>query len=102
MKLQVSIANSSRGVTEYGICPYRKSHRYSSATIKELRKLKKLMPRIERMARAQIGKSFKSVIFLDGYGLLLNVKVGTSKGPKKFEFRSLLGWIELYDAVPKT
>jgi hypothetical protein len=61
--------------------------------------LKTLMPQIEKKCRKILGEHFLRLAdeTETGGDLGLCVIKGTSTGQKRFDFRALSGWIELYD-----
>ena len=68
---------------------------------KSIDRLVTLTPCIEAMSRAVLSEDFiKST--MEGPHFQLCFTLGISKGPKRFDFRSLLGWIELCDVEPKS
>ncbi len=94
MRLKVSIAGNGstvRGVTSYDIMPA-----HDKPNPEDERRLGTLCRRIKAMAEEVLGSSLIELRKWDGW-LELRVKQGTSKGKKRFEFRNLIGWIELCD-----
>lgn len=70
-----------------------------SISHEEKEKLSELHPRIEKMCRKILGHNFQRLDDSTNHtgSLDLCVSKGTSKGPLRFSFRSLCGWIELCD-----
>lgn len=96
MKLQiVSNAGAARGYAGYYIEPAKKR-----PTAADAKRLKKLMPRIKKMLERVVGKV---TLNFDSAGggrrkIWFALPAGTSKSEKKFELRSVFGWIELFDS----
>ncbi len=89
-----------RGVTTYSITPVSPTSRQPKngwIASKEREHLKKLAPKIERVARKELGTYFLQLENVNNLFLLLNVRSGT-RTAKHFTLRSLLGWIELCGA----
>lgn len=91
MRIDVGFDSVSEGRVFYSLTPASKKR-------KDYARLVELMPRIQSMARRQLGKDF---ILLVNHGneVALVTKVGTSRGNRKFALRELLGWITLCDAA---
>lgn len=73
----------------------------SAMTEADRKHLSSLMPGIEEMSRRILGGWFKSInVDTARSGIIeLCARQGTSTGEKRFNFRSLAGWIELHDHV---
>jgi hypothetical protein len=105
MELRVTIGTSHGGITNYAIAPAR-MRRYAGYShqvyaSRDLGRLYELAPRIESMAKGQLGKAFVQMLDRGSY-FELRVKQGTSKNDKtKFKLRNLFGWICLFDAEEK-
>lgn len=56
---------------------------------------KLLGEKIKKMAQAVLGKDFRHIIDMETH-IDMCVRLGTSRGPKRFDFRALCGWIELF------
>jgi|SRR3989344_2883799 len=98
MKIRVSAESAVRGVMIYSIRPdpprsVRKKNGYPGQ--KAVQRLMALQSHIKRVSRALLEGDFVRLESWD-LGIFLHVKVGTSTR-KRFELRSLLGWIELCD-----
>jgi hypothetical protein len=67
----------------------------------QVRRLFDLMPKIRRMAKRELLSSFVSLRRAPNNGswIELTTTHGTRRGQRKFELRTLLGWIELFDTV---
>ncbi|OGC81027.1 hypothetical protein A2943_03360 [Candidatus Adlerbacteria bacterium RIFCSPLOWO2_01_FULL_51_16] len=95
MKTDIFVDGSRRGMSSYVIRPIppkgKTLPRRSACA-----RLMALRPRIHRMARRQLGKSFVSLKPVGDHFLDLTVKAGTSTN-KRFELRELLGWVALFD-----
>jgi hypothetical protein len=101
MRLCVSFCSTSaRTYADYDITPDDGTRELLGCLNKEeYEHLLSLKPRIEEMCRRELGDSFLRVEAVNDFGLVLFVKVGTSRSSeKKFKLRSLFGWIELFDS----
>lgn len=94
MEIEVESVGSRRGVTEYALTP---KHRPNNGwpTPRDARRMLALKPRIAKMARRQLGQDLQAVTTLGSDMVLIHVKVGTSRGPKKEALKNLLGWAAL-------
>ena len=82
------------GVVWYKITPAKENQNDISDI--EKAKLKRLQPRISRMASRVLGGDFIRVECV-GDVLTLGINKHVASGAKKTDFRSLCGWIELCD-----
>ena len=96
MELSVHFTHTNKktGITTYGINPDL-THGCPPPDVVE-RFMKKLRPRIEKMARKQLGESFLALRLVGSCGLDLDVKTGTIV-EKKDALNNLLGWIAVFD-----
>ncbi len=102
MRLRVFHESSQQGSATYGIYPVIPGETtIHLPTPDELEHLTSLLPRIEAMAKRELGDALLSLRLDEkSEGLLMTVAPGTSRGEKRFEFRALIGWIQLFDDEP--
>ena len=97
MRIQVWYNDSSHGTTNYCAAPQRRKPK-GGYYPEDVRRFKGMQPRIERVARDQLGKAFVAANRVGEDMIELRVKRGTSRDPKtRFVMRNLLGWISLMD-----
>jgi len=92
MRIAVGFDSVSEGRVFYSLTPASKKRQ-------DYDRLVELVPRIQSMARRQLGKDLLSVSD-HGNEVRLLTKVGTSRGSHRFALRELLGWIALCDVEP--
>ena len=102
MRLRVFHESSQPGRATYGIYPDKPGEAtIHLPTPDELKHLTSLLPRIKAVAKRELEDALLSLRLDEKSELLLmTVASGTSRGEKRFEFRALIGWIQLFDDVP--
>ncbi|MFT7507072.1 MAG: hypothetical protein ACI92I_000210 [Acidimicrobiales bacterium] len=96
MRLEVTHDFSSRVMSVARYLVLDPDRHAGERLTQSLDQLEKLRSHMEAMADKVPGENFIKTS-MDQQGLQFCVKFGTSKGGKRFDFRSFCGWVELCD-----
>ncbi len=96
MRLNVTYASNVPGADK--VWYHAKPNKAYSSPETEARELERLARRIELVGREILKGDLHIVSTKSTKGVIgICVTTGISSGPKRFDFRSFIGWIEIFD-----